>query len=89
MFIIVELLFVLDFEKEEGLFFGGNNIISNNNVINLLFVLSFVIWFIMYFFVSRKDFEIESWNKWDSMLEWDCSFENIEFDEFDGLLSDY
>ncbi|KAK4643412.1 hypothetical protein QC761_408410 [Podospora bellae-mahoneyi] len=86
---IVEPLPVLDLEKEEGSLFGGNNTTSNNNATNLSFVSSPAIRSTMYFPVSRKDLETESWNKWDSMLEWDRSPENIELDELDGLLSDY
>lgn len=39
-------------------------------------------------FGSRKD-EVDSWPKFEGMLEWDRSPENIELDELDGLMSDY
>ncbi|KAK4198591.1 hypothetical protein QBC40DRAFT_90633 [Triangularia verruculosa] len=89
----VEQPALVDLEKEEGSLFGGNNTATsssnNNSGINLSFVSSPAIRSTMYFPITRKDAETESWNKWDSMLEWDRSPENIELDELDGLLSDY
>lgn len=38
---------------------------------------------------GRKDGEMDSWAKFEGMLEWDRSPENIELEELDGLLVDY
>ena len=38
---------------------------------------------------GRKDGEMDSWAKFEGMLEWDRSPENIELEELDGLLNDY
>ena len=37
----------------------------------------------------RKDPDADSWHKFDQILEWDRSPENVELDELDGLLNDY
>lgn len=37
----------------------------------------------------KRDSEIESWAKLESMLEWNRSPENIELEELDGLLTDF
>ncbi len=38
---------------------------------------------------SKRDVEADNWQKFEGMLEWDRSPENIELDELDGLLNDY
>jgi hypothetical protein len=38
---------------------------------------------------GRKEGEMDSWTKFEGMLEWDRSPENIELEELDGLLNDY
>jgi len=38
---------------------------------------------------GRRDGEMDSWTKFEGMLEWDRSPENIELEELDGLLNDY
>ncbi|KAL2260323.1 hypothetical protein VTK26DRAFT_5683 [Humicola hyalothermophila] len=38
---------------------------------------------------GRKDGEVDSWTKFEGMLEWDRSPETIELEELDGLLDDY
>ncbi|KAL2197960.1 hypothetical protein P885DRAFT_34574 [Corynascus similis CBS 632.67] len=39
--------------------------------------------------LGRKDGDVDGWAKFEGMLEWDRSPENIELDELDGLLNDY
>ena len=38
---------------------------------------------------GRKEGDVDSWAKFEGMLEWDRSPENIELEELDGLLDDY
>ncbi|XXG95825.1 hypothetical protein Hte_002096 [Hypoxylon texense] len=38
---------------------------------------------------TKKDGEVESWAKFDAILDWDRSPETIELDELDGLLDDF
>jgi hypothetical protein len=38
---------------------------------------------------GRKEGDVDSWTKFEGMLEWDRSPENIELEELDGLLDDY
>ncbi|KAI1777190.1 hypothetical protein F4818DRAFT_409490 [Hypoxylon cercidicola] len=38
---------------------------------------------------TKKDGEVESWVKFDAILDWDRSPETIELDELDGLLDDF
>jgi len=38
---------------------------------------------------GRKDGDVDGWAKFEGMLEWDRSPENIELEELDGLLIDY
>jgi len=38
---------------------------------------------------GRKDGDVDGWAKFEGMLEWDRSPENIELEELDGLLNDY
>lgn len=37
----------------------------------------------------KRDMEVESWTKFDNILDWDRSPETIELDELDGLLDDF
>lgn len=39
--------------------------------------------------LGKRDHDLDSWIKLETMLEWDRSPENIELEELDGLLDDY
>jgi hypothetical protein len=39
--------------------------------------------------LGKRDHDLDSWTKLETMLEWDRSPENIELEELDGLLNDY
>ena len=39
--------------------------------------------------LGKRDLEAEGWSKFDQMLEWGRSPENIGLEELDGILSDF
>lgn len=70
-------------DKEEGSLFGGNGIpFASSPAIRPSTT---------FFPIPKKEFEADAWtsSKWEGMLEWDRSPENIELEELDGLLNDY
>ncbi|KAK4190768.1 hypothetical protein QBC35DRAFT_54467 [Podospora australis] len=83
---------VADLERDESSLFGGtsNTSAALSVPTPMPFASSPAIRASSTFYPRKESLpEVESWNKWDSMLEWDRNPENIELDELDGLLSDY
>lgn len=81
-----------DLERDESSLFGGTS--STSAALSVPTAMPFVSSPAIRpssTFYPRKEYlpDVESWNKWDSLLEWDRSPENIELEELDGLLSDY
>jgi hypothetical protein len=78
----------MDIERDEGSLFGGPSA-GGMSMPHMSFVSSPAIRpSTMSLNFGRKD-EMDSWPKFEGMLEWDRSPENIELEELDGLLNDY
>ena len=81
----------IDLERDEGSLFGAVGGLGGGFAHAASFVSSPAIRpSTMSLNFGRKDGEaVLSWAKFEGMLEWDRSPENIELEELDGLLDDY
>jgi hypothetical protein len=78
----------MDIERDEGSLFGGVSAGGMSIPPMSLFSSPAIRPSTMSLNFGRKD-EMDSWPKFEGMLEWDRSPENIELEELDGLLNDY